>query len=91
MTLRLFEQGVFTWPDWTEALSGEIKAARDRGEADLGDTYFTHWLAALEKLTKAKGLVVDAEMDQRKEDWRRAYLNTPHGQPIELAAAGKGR
>ena len=24
-----------------------------------------------------------------KATWRRAYLNTPHGQPIELAAASK--
>ena len=86
MTLRLFEQGAFTWPEWTEALSAEIAAARERGEPDLGDTYYAHWLAALEKLTKGKGLVAGAEMDQRKDEWRRAYLNTPHGQPIDLAA-----
>ncbi len=89
MTLRLYEQGAFTWPEWTEALSGEIRAARDRGNPDLGDTYYEHWLAALEKLTMGKGLVAGPEMEQRKEDWRRAYLNTPHGQPIELAAAGR--
>lgn len=89
MTLRLHEQGAFTWPEWTEALSGEIRAARDRGDPDLGDTYYQHWLAALEKLTFAKGLVARAETEQRKQDWRRAYLNTPHGQPIDLAAAGR--
>ncbi len=89
MTLRLHEQGAFTWPEWTEALSGEIRAARDRGDPDLGDTYYQHWLAALEKLTFAKGLVARAETEQRKQDWRRAHINTPHGQPIDLAAAGR--
>ena len=27
------------------------------------------------------------DMARRKEDWRKAYLNTPHGKPIELSAA----
>ena len=89
MPLRLHEQGAFTWPEWTEALSGEIRAARDRGDPDLGDTYYQHWLAALENLTFGKGLVARAETELRKQDWRRAYLNTPHGQPIDLAAAGR--
>ena len=26
-------------------------------------------------------------MDRRKEEWRRAYLNTPYGKPVELSAA----
>ena len=89
MTLRLHEQGAFTWPEWTQALSGEIREARAAGEPDLGDTYYEHWLAALEKLAFAKGLVASAEAVRRKEEWRRAYLNTPHGKPIDLAAATK--
>ena len=28
-----------------------------------------------------------AEFAERKETWRRAYLNTPHGKAIELSAA----
>lgn len=54
MTLRLHEQGAFTWPEWTQALSGEIREAREAGAPDLGDTYYEHWLAALEKLTFLK-------------------------------------
>jgi hypothetical protein len=23
----------------------------------------------------------------RRDEWRRAYLNTPHGQPVDLTAA----
>ena len=48
---------------------------------------YRQWLAALEKLVADKGLASQTEMTGRKEDWRRAYLNTPHGQAIDLSAA----
>ncbi len=53
MTLALHERGAFTWPQWAEALSRQIEAARAAGEADLGDTYYQHWLRALESLVSA--------------------------------------
>ena len=84
MTVRLHEQGYFTWPEWTEALAAEIAAARSRGEADLGDTYYEHWLAALEKLVVAKGLGSMDQLGRLKDDWTEATINTPHGQPIAL-------
>ena len=86
MAVRLAEAGVFTWAEWTEALSGEIAAARDRGEPDLGDTYYMHWMRALEALSARKGGIAAADIEACAEDWRRAYLNTPHGEPIELEA-----
>ena len=52
MTLALHERGVFTWPQWAEALSRQIEKARAAGDADLGDTYYQHWLLALESLVK---------------------------------------
>ena len=87
LTLSLHEAGCFTWPEWTDALSGEIAAAKDRGEADLGDTYYKYWLRALEGLIVAKGLETTPRIDARVEDWRRAYLATPHGEPIALENA----
>ena len=53
MTLALHERGVFTWPQWAEALSRQIDRARAAGDADLGDTYYQHWLRALESLVSA--------------------------------------
>jgi nitrile hydratase accessory protein len=50
MTLALHERGVFTWPQWAAALSRQITQARAAGDADLGDTYYQHWLRALESL-----------------------------------------
>ncbi len=84
MTVRLFEQGHFTWPEWTDQLSAEIGEARKRGEPDLGDRYYEYWLSALEKLVVAKGLGTAERLGQLKEDWTEATLSTPHGQPIEL-------
>ena len=88
MTLRLHEGGHFTWPEWTDQLSAEIAAARRRGDADLGDTYYQHWLNALEKLVVAKGLGSLEQLGQLKQDWTEATLATPHGQPIELKSRG---
>ena len=52
MTLALHERGAFTWPQWAAALSREIDRAHASGDADLGDTYYRHWLLALESLVK---------------------------------------
>lgn len=53
MTLALHERGVFTWSQWADALARQIAQARDAGDADLGDTYYQHWLRALESLVKS--------------------------------------
>jgi nitrile hydratase accessory protein len=87
LAVQLSERGYFSWPEWTVVLSQEIKAAQAGGDSDLGNTYYQHWLRALERLCTAKGLVGQTALKQRKTLWRRAYLNTRHGQPIELAAA----
>lgn len=89
LAVRLSESGSFSWSEWTAALSREIRAAQERGDPDLGQSYYHHWLNALERLCAEKGLVRGADMHRRKEQWRRAYLHTPHGQPIELSAAGE--
>ena len=84
MTLALHERGVFTWPEWTEALAAQIAAAQARGDADLGDTYYRHWLGALEALVAAKGATTADELARTRDAWDRAADRTPHGQPIEL-------
>lgn len=84
MAVRLHQQGVFTWTEWAEALAGEITAAQSAGDPDLGDTYYRHWLAALERLVRAKGVLTTEEMTDRRDAWDRAVRATPHGRPIEL-------
>ena len=89
LAVRLSEVGCFTWPEWAAILSQEITAAQERGDPDLGNTYYQHWLNALERICVEKHLVGHEDMSRRQQEWRRAYLNTPHGQPIELSAAFK--
>ena len=89
LAVCLSEAGCFTWPEWAALLSEEIVAAQERGDPDLGNTYYQHWLNALERICAEKELVGHKDMNQRQQEWRRAYLNTPHGRPIELSAAFK--
>ena len=86
LVLRLSEQGLFQWSEWSAALATEIRHARETGDQDLGDTYYHYWLAALEKLLLEKSVLDSEAVKSRIEEWRRAYLKTPHGQPIELSA-----
>jgi nitrile hydratase accessory protein len=87
MAVRLSAEGHFTWKEWADALADELKAAADRGEPDDGSQYYHHWLAALEKLAIAKQLTDRDALLARKEAWADAYRHTPHGKPVELAAA----
>jgi nitrile hydratase accessory protein len=87
LAVRLSEAGCFTWSEWVAILSQEIKAAQARGDPDLGQTYYQHWLNALERICIEKDLIGREEMHQRLEAWQRAYLHTPHGHPVELSAA----
>ncbi|NIV75238.1 MAG: nitrile hydratase accessory protein [Gammaproteobacteria bacterium] len=86
MAVSLAERGLFTWKEWAQALATEIEAAQAAGDPDLGDTYYRHWLNALQGLLERKGVVDAALVSRRRDEWRRAYLNTPHGQPVELGA-----
>jgi len=84
MVLRLHERGLFSWVEWAEALSLEIGAARTSGDADLGDTYYRHWLRALETLVALKGAASIDELTRYRRAWADAAERTPHGSPIEL-------
>ena len=84
MTLQLHARGLFTWPEWAAALTAQIQRAQAQGDADLGDTYYRHWLAALEALVAEKGASSDAELKRYADAWDHAAERTPHGQPILL-------
>lgn len=84
MTLALYERGVFTWTEWAECLSQAIRDASSAGDPDRGDTYYAHWLTALERISTNKGLVTSGLLLQRRNEWDEAARETPHGRPIEL-------
>jgi nitrile hydratase accessory protein len=84
LAVKLHESGLFTWTEWAEALAEEIKRAQGDGDPDLGDTYYHHWLAALERLVLAKGVLTAEALHDRRDAWDRAVRATPHGKPIVL-------
>ena len=84
MTLALYERGLFTWSEWAAALAAEIKRAQAGGDPDTGETYYSHWLAALERLVADKGVTTEATLHRYRDAWDHACDRTPHGQPIEL-------
>jgi nitrile hydratase accessory protein len=84
LTLALYERGLFSWPEWAQALAEVIAEARTRGDADDGNDYYVHWLTALERIVISKGVLENALLERRMHDWIAAARRTPHGKPIEL-------
>lgn len=84
ITIHLYERGCFTWSEWAATLGAQIKAAQAAGDPDTGETYYQHWLAALERIVQNKNILEGADLLARKEAWDRAARATPHGEPIEL-------
>lgn len=87
LALALHERGAFTWSEWAAALTDAIRRAQQGGDPDHGDTYYSHWLDALERLVIAKGLADSERLHALEHAWEAAAARTPHGQPIELSAA----
>jgi nitrile hydratase accessory protein len=85
IALALHEAGLFSWPEWAAALAAEIEVAQERGDPDTGETYYRHWLAALERLVVATHATNAATLARYRQAWRHAASRTPHGTPIELA------
>jgi len=84
MAVALHERGLFTWPEWAAILAAEIKRAQAAGDPDTGETYYHHWLAALEQLVAAKGAADPTILRRYRAAWQQAARRTPHGTPIAL-------
>ncbi len=86
IVVALHQRGLFGWKEWAAMLGEEIKAAQLSGDPDTGDTYYRHWLAALERMVARKGIADRAALKRYHDAWQRAADRTPHGAPIELTA-----
>ncbi len=84
MALALHDKGIFTWPEWAATLGEEIKRAQADGDPDTGETYYRHWLNALERLVAEKGVTTRENLGRYAQAWDHAADRTPHGKPIEL-------
>ena len=75
MAITLYEQGYFEWQEFQRALIAEIKAWDCEHPDQVGWSYYTHWLSALEKVLGAKDLCAGIEVDQREKE----FSARPHG------------
>jgi nitrile hydratase accessory protein len=91
LAVHLHGKGAFTWQEWSSTLAEEIRQAEALVELDDGTRYYKHWLSALERLVRERGLAEQAALDARRDDWAAAYRCTPHGKPVELRAKVKTR
>lgn len=83
----LTRAGLFTTSEWAATLGAEVRNATEAGLPDTDATYYRSALAALERLVRDKSPETGESLEERVEAWRRAYLHTPHGRPVVLAAA----
>ncbi len=87
LVVRLHEAGCFTWPEWVAALSAEVAAAKAAGDPDPGDSYYRHWLAALETIVVGKGLAdrVDIVLRGIEVSTKPEHLHPARRAPIRIA------
>jgi nitrile hydratase accessory protein len=84
LAVALNERGLFTWSEWAAALGAEIARAQAVGDPDTGETYYRHWLNALERILAVKGIASADLLGKYRDAWHHAAERTPHGTPIEL-------
>ena len=87
MTMQLSKQGAFTWGEWVDVFSSEIRTHPAQPGEDSTEAYYRQWLLALETILSTRGLASAVEISGMQELWRQAYVNTPHGLPVALENA----
>jgi len=73
MVVNLHQQGLFPWSEWTQRLADAIARAQQQGDPDLGDTYYEHWLDALERLLEEHGMATPGMLAERQSEIRHAH------------------
>lgn len=66
IAVALNEGGEYDWRDFSAGLAAAISAAE---QEDASSGYYERWLAALEKLAVARGLVSQEEVDARDVEY----------------------
>ena len=66
LAVALNERDVYPWRAFSHGLAAEIAAAERQG---IDSSYYERWLASLEKLVTAAGLVTPDELQRRREEY----------------------
>lgn len=87
LIVHLHQAGFFPWSDWVQTFSEVIARSPARQDESINDAYYRQWTTAMEQLVAQLGFTEVASITHRADEWRQAYLNTPHGEPVALAHA----
>lgn len=69
LAVALNEQGVYPWSDFSQGLAREIAATESTTESNSGPSpYYERWLATLEALVIANGLITVEELEAMIEE-----------------------
>ena len=82
---HLIQKQKFSAMQWSEALGHEIRKHKNKQNENSKEAYYKSALAALESLATEHTNVSSTEINTRKEEWREAFLSTPHGTPVSLS------
>ena len=82
----LVRSGTIPAKDWANTLGAQLRQIKPAEPGDDADAYYGAVLAALQELLYQNGTVDPGQVASLKEQWERAYMNTPHGSPVELSA-----
>jgi nitrile hydratase accessory protein len=66
MAVALYDQRIYPWRDFRDRLVAEIAAAEQAG---IPSSYYERWLASLENLVIARGMITTAELDARTAEY----------------------
>jgi nitrile hydratase accessory protein len=65
IAVALNEQGTYPWRDFSAGLANEIGSAES---SNVDSTYYERWLASLERLAIAKGLISEDELERKTHE-----------------------
>lgn len=80
----LIKSGFISQKEWVDIFSEEILAAQAKGDPDRGDTYYNHWMNALERIAIERNVVDAATLHENQTLWDLAIKKTPHGVALSL-------
>lgn len=83
----MVQAGVFSANDWATTLGAALAEAEACQKPDTTETYYSCAIQALEQLVAESTTIGQGDLAARKDVWTRAYLATPHGQPVSLQAS----
>ena len=78
----LIQEGRVDAKVWAQTLGDQL--AQWQAEEDSAENYYQAVLAALQVVLRDGELLAEPEIELRQGEWERAYLSTPHGEPVKL-------